>query len=233
MSEAGSSNKPSAYPYLSANQWQAIRAKLRQSLPKGAVELDWVISALGSTEKTAKNVLPQLRTLALIDEAGKLNDDLVHDLRDDSTYATAVTKVVETVYPTSLRDSHGDADEDLAQVAGWFMRNAKTGEATARLQAKFYLHLISGKTTPEAAASSPKTADKRPSGGTRATTGRAPTAKTKVPLVPATASSDAGAQGFSGPALHIDLQIHISSDASDEQIELVFSSIAKHLYGRG
>ncbi len=35
---------------------------------------------------------------------------------------------------------------------------------------------------------------------------------------------------FSSPSLHIDLQIHISSDASFEQIDKIFESIAKHLY---
>lgn len=34
-----------------------------------------------------------------------------------------------------------------------------------------------------------------------------------------------------GPALHIDIQIHISPEASIEQIEHVFMSMAKHLYG--
>jgi hypothetical protein len=37
---------------------------------------------------------------------------------------------------------------------------------------------------------------------------------------------------FSGPALHIDIQIHISPEASAEQIEHIFASMGKHLYGR-
>lgn len=32
------------------------------------------------------------------------------------------------------------------------------------------------------------------------------------------------------PSLHIDIQIHISSDASPEQIDHIFASMAKHLY---
>ena len=34
------------------------------------------------------------------------------------------------------------------------------------------------------------------------------------------------------PALHIDIQIHIDSTASAEQIDLIFSSMARHLYKR-
>jgi hypothetical protein len=34
-----------------------------------------------------------------------------------------------------------------------------------------------------------------------------------------------------GPTLHIDIQVHISPEASADQIDQVFSSMAKHLYG--
>jgi Family of unknown function (DUF5343) len=36
-----------------------------------------------------------------------------------------------------------------------------------------------------------------------------------------------------GPALHIDIQIHISSDANAQQIDQIFASMAKHLYKNG
>ena len=34
----------------------------------------------------------------------------------------------------------------------------------------------------------------------------------------------------SAPSLHLDIQIHIASDASPDQIEAIFASMAKHLY---
>jgi hypothetical protein len=36
----------------------------------------------------------------------------------------------------------------------------------------------------------------------------------------------------SGPNLHIDIQIHISADSTPEQIEQIFKSMGKHLYGK-
>ena len=36
----------------------------------------------------------------------------------------------------------------------------------------------------------------------------------------------------SDPALHIDIQIHIDSSASADQIDQIFASMARHLYGR-
>lgn len=46
------------YPYLSSNQWYAVRNKMRQSPPK-AIDIDWLISKLDTTQKTAQNLLPR------------------------------------------------------------------------------------------------------------------------------------------------------------------------------
>lgn len=35
-----------------------------------------------------------------------------------------------------------------------------------------------------------------------------------------------------GPGLHIDIQIHISPESTPDQIDKIFESMAKHLYGR-
>lgn len=47
-----------------------------------------------------------------------------------------------------------------------------------------------------------------------------------TPVTPPTAPSG----GQTQPSLHIDIQIHISPDATTDQIEQIFSSMAKHLY---
>ena len=47
-----------------------------------------------------------------------------------------------------------------------------------------------------------------------------------------TATSPAKLQETSGPSLHIDVQIHIDSTASSDQIDQIFASMAKHLYGK-
>lgn len=36
----------------------------------------------------------------------------------------------------------------------------------------------------------------------------------------------------SSPAVHIDIQIHISPESTEQQIDKIFESMAKHLYGR-
>ena len=40
------------------------------------------------------------------------------------------------------------------------------------------------------------------------------------------------ANSMSEPTVHIDVQIHIDSNATPEQIDQIFASMARHLYGR-
>jgi hypothetical protein len=51
-------------------------------------------------------------------------------------------------------------------------------------------------------------------------------AATHSPQMPAIPSVQAG------PAIHIDIQIHISPESTAQQIDKIFESMAKHLYGR-
>lgn len=48
---------------------------------------------------------------------------------------------------------------------------------------------------------------------------------------PAVQSASGAEHSSAGPSLHIDVQIHISPEASAEQIDLIFASMSKHLYG--
>lgn len=223
-----------SYPYLSANQWNGIRASLKQSVPK-TIDTDWVIAKLDTTQKSAQNVLPQLRALGLIDGDGRPSD-LIPDLRDDETYAAACQRIVERVYPEGLRNAYSEADADPVKVAAWFARNAGTGDVMSKNQAKLYLLLLGGDlpTSDDSAPSKPRrkptatptprqkaAAEAKPQD---AVAGNPPAGRAVQPPV-------AGSPGVS-PSLHIDMQIHISADAGDAQIEAIFKSMAKHLYGR-
>jgi hypothetical protein len=223
-----------AYPYMTAGQWHGIRDRLRKSVPK-VVDVDWVMAALGTSEKGAKNIMPQLRAVGLIRGDGTPVEDLVHDLRDDDTYANACQRIRESLYPSALLDAWSDPGEDPDKVAAWFMRNAGTGTTTAKMQARLYLLLLGGEvpSAEEAAKAAAKKAS--PATSVKQTVRKPKTEPVKNgkptedrqvqqdPLPPA---------NNLGPNLHIDMQIHISADASDTQIDTIFKSMAKHLYGR-
>jgi Family of unknown function (DUF5343) len=225
-----------SYPYMTASQWHGIRDRLRKSVPK-VVDVDWVMAALGTSEKGARNVLPQLRAVGLIGSDGKPVEDLVHDVRDDSSYAAACRLILESLYPPALLDTWPDPGEDPDKVAAWFMRNAGTGAATGRMQARLYLLLLSGE-LPSRDESAKKAAVKRATPATprkqsakNASTASVNQTDRQSAPDPTKENPPRGSNSF-GPALHIDMQIHISADASDMQIDTIFKSMAKHLYGR-
>ncbi len=49
---------------------------------------------------------------------------------------------------------------------------------------------------------------------------------------PARSGSPVQSSSDGGPSIHIDIQVHIAPEASTEQIDHVFASMAKHLYRR-
>lgn len=52
-----------------------------------------------------------------------------------------------------------------------------------------------------------------------------------APVANPNAVSKAG-KSLATPSLHIDIQVHVSAEASAQQIDQIFASMAKHLYGR-
>lgn len=223
-----------SYPYLSANNWHGIRASLKQSVPK-TIDLDWVIAKLDTTQKSARNIIPQLKALGVIDSDGRPSE-LTPDLRDDDTYADTCQRIVESVYPEGLRNAYSEPDADLAKVASWFARNAGTGDVMSKNQARLYLLLLGG-TLPSAddAAAQPKPRRRSQTGSPATRRSSAKTGpKEETPADPPLSPPPVPPIGGSGvsPTLHIDMQIHISADAGDAQIEAIFKSMAKHLYGR-
>lgn len=223
-----------SYPYMTAGQWFGVRAKLRQSLP-ASVDIDWVMAALGTSEKGARNVLPQLKAVGIVGNDGKPTE-LVHDLRDDDSYQKACIAILDKLYPSALRSAWDNPDEDPDKVAAWFMRNAGTGEVTAKMQARLYLLLLKGE-LPSPEATAKKAAKKTASTAAKKTTRKLAiasaekqddkeTKQQEEPVLPPPPHNTVG------PNLHIDMQIHISADASDTQIDTIFKSMAKHLYGR-
>jgi hypothetical protein len=53
-----------------------------------------------------------------------------------------------------------------------------------------------------------------------------------TPISPAGPAQATPPQSRGGPSVHIDIQVHISPEANADQIEQIFASMAKHLYGK-
>ena len=218
-----------SYPIITAANWWTLRRQFKRSVPQ-QVTPSYLQTVLGIGDKTARdNEIPTLKKLGLIDE--KLNTtDSAHRWRDDAEYPKACKEMVDALYPRELVDAVTDIEDDAA-AARWFMRVGRVGEGTAARMAKTFRMLREADLGKEPE----RTVRPRPTpaaGTTRAP--REPRRDTQQVQGQAPQVDQSASRPHTGrhPTVHIDVQVHISADASPNQIDQVFASMAKHLYGR-
>jgi hypothetical protein len=217
-----------SFPMLPVAHWWALRDKFRQSIP-GVVTDTYLAAALNMQAQSARaNVLPYLRDVGLIDEDGKTLP-LAKEWRDDSQYAAVCGKMLEHVYPEELRSAAPDATVERGVVERWFANHTGAGTSAVRRMTQFFFVLL------EADVTKKPTSESRPTrAGKTPRTKSAPANRT----TPAPRSRTETTHPTSGtppvpsmlPGVSINLQIHISADATPDQIDKIFESMAKHIY---
>lgn len=111
------------------------------------------------------------------------------------------------------------------------MTKSKLGDGAAKIVTAMYI-LLNGKVPKTENSNGASVAAKKPGALKQA---KVKTAESIIaPSTPKAVAPSADTQQTSGytkhsPSIHIDLQIHISPEASSEQIDSIFASIAKHL----
>ncbi|HZN15569.1 MAG TPA: hypothetical protein VFB78_14970 [Acidimicrobiales bacterium] len=182
---------------------------------------------MGSPKSAQNNVVSQVQRVGLIDDDGALTAR-GNKWRLDASYGDACQEILDDVYPGDLAALTDDAGApDASAVRRWFDHKG-FGESNARQMAATYT-LIATKQVPDGAVSDgvKKVAKKATQASARPTrsssSGAAEVSKPPPPVDPPPPA---------GPNVHLDIQIHIPADASPEQIEHIFESMAKHLYKR-
>ena len=182
--------------------------------------------SLGLTSAaSAANLLGPLRALGLVDE----NDaptQRARDWRDDGEYAAVCEAIVQEVYPDTLRSAFPDPKANSEGVANWFSRNTGSGRGASTAMAGLYTLLI------EADPNGGKEA-----GSSQRSPRRKPTSSRRKDAAPTKPAKDGdrpargGTKDHLEAAVHVNIQIHIAADASADQIDQIFESMAKHLHG--
>lgn len=224
------------YPMISTGAWWKLRDQFQKTLP-GNVSRSYLATVLGMEERSAGNLLGPFRTIGIIDDDGKPTERANH-WRFDDDYRAVCQAMLQEVYPEELRHAVSTPSANREGAIRWFMRSASVGRAGATKMATTY-ELIAESDPATRIALQPARASRSKQPKTRSKTKKLPNTASGDPA-PAPATSDPAALGggavtsprSEGPALHIDLQIHIAADASAEQIDQIFASMAKHLYKR-
>jgi hypothetical protein len=225
------------YPMMATTHWWSLRKRFRGAIPR-EVTPTYLASALGMNENSAKtNIMPSLRATSIVDKEGKPTDRAVR-WRDDAQYAAVCEEIRTTTYPQELLDLAPDASAGRQVIQSWFANHTGAGESGAQKMTSFYVMLLEADPNKQSDAGNGGTAAKSPTRAARPTTAKAArrAQATLQPTQQDSAASDAGSTQAAEqpprrkqPDLHINVQIHISSEASAEQVEQIFASMAKHL----
>jgi hypothetical protein len=243
--------RTAGYPVISEAAWWQIR-KLFQTkgMPK-VFDSDYLITAgIRENAASAGNVVRVFKRLGLFGNDGK-PEDAAWEWYDDDKYTEVCHEMLQAIYPEALTSIFGTAsDEDRAGVEKWFQRNLHLKPTSARQYAALYMLLVQADASKQdagAASQSVKssaTGDQARTPRARSSGGRASSPRKSVSQSnPSEAQPESNgaseptpqsrpAFGRFEPKIDINVQIHISADATGDQIEQIFKSMAKHLYQR-
>jgi hypothetical protein len=191
----------------------AVLAKIKSNGVPKKVDTVW-LKAIGFTSSNDKTLLPVLKNIDFID-GGKAPTERWRKFRGvdgDIALGEAIRHGYDDLY-AFYDDAH---ERSISEIANVFKTKSSAGDqAISKAVSTFKALAAQAKfTTP--------TQSKSFDSGTPEQ-GSASANPPETPVRPATA-------GGSTPSLHIDLQVHISPEATAEQIDKIFASMAKHLY---
>jgi Family of unknown function (DUF5343) len=221
-----------SFPMLPIGHWWTLRKKFKQSIP-GVVTDGYLAAVLKMGANSARaNVLPFLKTLGIIEKDGKTGER-AKQWRDDGRYASVCKEILADVYPQELLDAVSNPSE-RSEAESWFAHETGAGEAAVARMAVLYLLLLAG----DASKAPDEKAERARPERKQAVVAAGPAAR--GPASAAAAPAIAAARGSSNPppnsqltGININLEIHISSDATPDQIDAIFASMAKHIYKTG
>lgn len=223
-----------SYPMLSASNWWALRQKFIQTIPT-SVTANSVSVLLDMKESSAAgNIIPYLKQVGIIDSDGKPTER-AKLWRDDHDYPSVCKSIIEEVYPQDLRDIVIQEDNDKETIRRWFSRATGAGTSSVWKMVAFYLLLVEANPQKNATttkkASTTKGVSKAPANGKNAKQKQQQqTQETGTIDKRDNAIAETHSNNPNQPSMNINLQIHISSEASVEQIDKIFESMAKHIY---
>ena len=132
--------------------------------------------------------------------------------------------MTKEVYPPELLEAAPDPANNRDAAERWFRNKTGCGAEAAKQMTRFYSVLIDANLENKPGKSK----------GSKTTTTSPP--KKKAARAATKAKPQQGKEqqgGDDAPDVHINLQIHVSSDATPDQINKIFESMAKHIYRKG
>lgn len=216
-------------PQFPIKVWWTLRKKFQGRLPT-VVDNSYLASMLDLTQGSAGVYVGHMRAVGLIDEAGKPTK-LANDWRLDESYKKACKTIISEIVPEGLMNVSPPDSPSKSAAESWLMRDWGIGKGTAIKIARFYFLLCDGDPTkeeqmgPRATTSTTSTSTANSKKAKSKDKPEKAKSKGKSEVDPATKTARVSVDG---PSVNIKIDVNISPDATTEQIEAVFKSMARH-----
>lgn len=206
------------FPTITAKNWFEVRNQFKKTFPKMVTPENMMkYLNIKSPHSVNSNVVVSLKQMGILDEVG-VPTELAVKWRSDEEYPAVCNTILESVYPRDLLSLTANSGFSRTDAENWFIQKG-FGQETARKMARVFLMLLDA---------NPKSGKIKK--GKRAYSGKGNDGTT---FNKATAAQGRDTSDPHEPTVHIDLQIHISPESTPEQIDNIFSSLAKHIYRKG
>lgn len=218
-------DKKIQFPTIAKRSWWLLRERFKTSMPK-TVDDEYLSTVLKMEKISARaNILPSLAIIKLIDENGNPTG-LANRWRDDKEYPKVCEEIKKEVYPQELIDAVPDPNKDKEGAKRWFANRTRDGKSALGKMTAFYVLLC------EAEPAKAKEIAKKPTKrNEKIEPKRAKKPEDQIAEEPVLGDTMGGdLQKKEYPSIHVNIQLHITPEVSTEQIDQIFSSMAKHFY---
>jgi len=216
------SSKKVTYPRFPPKLWWNLRRQFQKSTPVNGVVTDNYLATIWETtpESVRNNYLSPLKRLGLIDNENRITDRAMR-WREDDEYKNVCEEILHEIYPQELLDIGPDYDRN--RVETWFGRFAGVGEKAKQDMATLFLLLVKGDPSEQDAVVNTQRKAQVNSTTVKPRKQEQKSTKRRIPKE-ASIQLEGSTEALNGQnkvtgtnlSLHIDIQVHISPEASAE-----------------
>ena len=213
-------NNPS-FPQLPSTVWKNAWSLLKRS-PTRKLDDKTLAVELNVQQTAARQYQVELTRLGILNEDATPTA-LAGRWRQDGDDPQIIAEILQNAYPEDLLQLAPPDDLDRDKIIRWFM-SQNLGEGAAKNKAATYIRIASGISAMDAAPSPPQA--KRPAKtAASATVKQTPTRQSggsggKV--------TNPGTGERRKPEFNVNVQIHISADATTDQIDAIFAAMSRY-----
>jgi hypothetical protein len=198
--------------------WQILKRTPSRRLDDKALAIE-----LNVQQTAARQYRAELTRLGILNEDGTPTD-LAGRWRQDGDDPQIITEILQKAYPQELLELAPPDDLDRDKVVRWFM-SQNLGEGAAKNKASTYMRVASGVSSIDAP---PPAQTKKAAKATAASSPRTPVARETSRSSGGASAKGSGAGERRKPDFAVNVQIHISADATTEQIDAIFAAMSRY-----